>query len=147
VAALVRSVKALDAKRQDVLKRLAEARQRENNPRGEAFAEAKKLMDVAADEAGRLRLRGLLRTIIDGVYMLTVPRRSHRLCAVQINFAGGGSRHYLIHYHAAGYCREGGWDVRSFADAGPGPLDLRKPKDVAKVARLLESLELGTEGN
>lgn len=141
VPALIRAAKALDEKRQDVLKRLAEARRRENNRPAEALGEAKTLMDVATDEAGRLRLRNLLRTVIEAVYVLTVPRPSRRLCAVQIVFAGGGTRDYLIDYRPARRGSAGGWNVLSFADVA-GPLDFRKDRDVAKLVRVLERMEL-----
>lgn len=143
VPALVRSIKTLDARRQDLRRRLAAARQLESNPRGEAWAEARTLLQAARDEAGRLRLRELLRTVVESVWILIVPRRSHRLAAVQINFAGGVRRDYLIHTWAAGYCREGGWEARSFADvAAPGDLDLRRPAHVKALEKLLAEMEL-----
>jgi DNA invertase Pin-like site-specific DNA recombinase len=114
VPTLIRAVKVLEVKRQDLQQRLAVARQREANPRSVAWAEAKGLLEVAHDEESRLRLRSLLRGIIESVWMVVVPRRSHRVAAVQVYFTGGGRRSYWIHYWSAGYCRSGGWRVRSY---------------------------------
>jgi DNA invertase Pin-like site-specific DNA recombinase len=114
VPTLIRAVKVLEVKRQDLQQRLAVARQREANPRSVAWAEAKGLLDVAHDEESRLRLRSLLRGIIESVWMVVVPRRSHRVAAVQVYFTGGGRRSYWIDYWSAGYCRSGGWRVRSY---------------------------------
>jgi DNA invertase Pin-like site-specific DNA recombinase len=144
VPALVRAAKALDEKRQALVRQLSEARQREANPRGVAWAETKSLLDVAKDEPSRLRLRALLRSIVEDIHVVVVPRRSHRLCAVQMRFAGGACRDYLIHYRAAGYCREGGWDARSLADvAKPGDLDLRKPAHARALEKMLKEELIG----
>src|SRR5262249_927757 len=60
VPGLVRVLRALEDKRQELVKRLAAAQQKESNPRDRAWAEAKTLLDLATDEPTRLRLRGLL---------------------------------------------------------------------------------------
>jgi DNA invertase Pin-like site-specific DNA recombinase len=147
VPGLARVFKTLADRERDLARELALAKQRESNPRGAAWTEAKTLLDVAKDEASRLRLRDLLRQLIDRVSVLVVPRASHRLCAVQIDFASGARRPYLIHYRSAGYCREGGARSRSlkdFADVPlPDALDLRRPEDAEALTRLLESLDLG----
>jgi DNA invertase Pin-like site-specific DNA recombinase len=138
VPALVHASKTLEAKRQDLVKRLALARQKESNPQGAAWAEAQSLLDVARDEAGRLRLRALLRTIIEGVYVLVVPRASKRLAAVQIHFAEGKQHSYLILYQAAGRGRQGWQETRDFAStARSGDLDLRKPAHARKLEAAL----------
>jgi DNA invertase Pin-like site-specific DNA recombinase len=136
---LTEAGRKLDADCHALAEQLAEAQRKERQPRGVAWAEMRTLLDAAHDEATRLRLRDLLRVNVENVHVLVVPRRSHRLCAVQVNFMDGVRRSYLIHYRAAGFCREGGWSARSFAlpaaGADAAPLDLRRPAD----ARLLEA--------
>jgi DNA invertase Pin-like site-specific DNA recombinase len=95
-------------------KELASARQKEANPQGAAWQEAQTLIDVAADEAGFLRLRGLVRTIVDKIWVLVEVRGADRLAWVQLNFAAGGCRHYLIRYRTGGFNREGFWQAKSF---------------------------------
>jgi hypothetical protein len=143
VPALVRVLRTLEEKRSKLARELAEARQKESNPQSAAWAEAHSLLNVATDDATRLRLRGLLRSIIAGVWVLTVPRRSHRLAAVQINFVGGARRDYFIHYRTAGFCREGGWEATSTVWNENSPIDLSEPKGAAKVRTELERMEVG----
>jgi hypothetical protein len=101
------------------------------------------LVDVAKTEGARLRLRELLRTIIEEIVILIVPRRSHRLAAVQIFFRGGRRRDYLIHYHAAGHCRKGGWCARSLpGEIHPKDLDLRRKRDVQSLSRVLAKIDV-----
>jgi hypothetical protein len=101
------------------------------------------LMDIATSEQHRLRLRELLRTIIDDVWVLVIPRKSHRLAAVQVFFSGGGQRDYLIHYQAAAYCRKGFWKARSLKHSFPTvKLDLRDREHVKALSQMLESVDL-----
>jgi hypothetical protein len=62
----------------------------------------------------------------------------------------GGHRDFLILDRPAGRNNRGGrpaeTEVHTFAEAGAGPLDLRKPRDVAKLARALERLDLSGLG-
>src|SRR5262249_13070634 len=143
VPVLARVARRLDERLQDVLRRLAVARQQEANPRSAAWAEAKTLLAVANDEATRLRLRDLLRQIAERLWVVVVPRKSYRLCAVQILFQGGARRDYLVVYHAAGNHRPGGWKALSFADVvGADDLDLRRKADVRDLERFLAGLDL-----
>jgi DNA invertase Pin-like site-specific DNA recombinase len=108
-------------------------RQRHANPLGDQWAEAKTLLHAARDQNARLRLRGLLRGLVESVWIVIVPRGTQRIASVQIYFAedgkgAGGRRDYYIRYKTAGNGRAGGWQVRSWrADRSPlGPdLDFR----------------------
>jgi hypothetical protein len=144
--ALARVLRALGDKHQALLRRLAAAKQKEANPLSAAWSEARTLLDVARDEEQRLRLRDLLRQLVEDVWVLVVTcpaTPSHRLCAVQVNFASGTRRDYLIHYHAAGYRRPGGWWARSLATvAAPGDLDLRRPEDAQALEADLAKLDV-----
>jgi DNA invertase Pin-like site-specific DNA recombinase len=143
VPALVRVLKSLSTECDTLRKKLAMIRRRESNPRSVAWAEALTLLDVAKVEAHRLRLRDLLRTIIDEIWILIVPRKSHRLVAVQVYFAGDGRRDYLIWYQAAGHCRSGDWAaVSAREELIPDGLDLRQEQDATALAKLLTTSDL-----
>jgi DNA invertase Pin-like site-specific DNA recombinase len=143
VLTLARAAKVLEDRRNQLLERQRAAERKEAGSGGAAWAEAQGLLGVAKDEARRLRLRGLLRSLVESVWLLVVPRKTHRLAAVQFHFADGRRRDYLIHYWSAGYCREGGWEVLSSADTERlGELDIRKPKDAKALERTLLGMEL-----
>ena len=124
---------------------LAAARQREAKPTSSAWTEAKSLLDIAKNEGQRLRLRGLLRQIVDNIQILVVPRRSHRRAVVQINFVGGTRHDYLIHCWSACHHRQGGWTANSMAiqlpPAGMRP-DLRDCEHMRLVERMLTEMDL-----
>jgi DNA invertase Pin-like site-specific DNA recombinase len=145
IPALVRVLRTIDAKEQELLKRLASARRAEANPRGAAWQEMKTLLDVAADEAGRLRLRGVLAHVIESAWVLIVPidpHHGHRLCAAQFRFAGSEeTRDYLISYHAGTRARGGTYGVNSMKfGRDAGGLDLRKRTDAKALTKLLAAL-------
>src|SRR5262249_15030155 len=146
VPGLVRVLRALEDKRQELVKRLAAAQQKESNPRDRAWAEAKTLLDLATDEPTRLRLRGLLSAMVEGVWVLIVPRTPWRLAAVQLYFTGDGHRDYLIVNKAAGRWRAGGWWARSLAAvAGPADLDLSDRDHAARLEKVLSGLDLSAD--
>jgi predicted short-subunit dehydrogenase-like oxidoreductase (DUF2520 family) len=90
----------------------------------------------------RLRLRSVLRRVVEDIRLLIVPRGHDRLAAVQIWFAGSGHRDYLIFNRPARakgkktkVLTEGFSQVKSLADVTAlGPLDLRKRADAKKLA-------------
>jgi len=141
--AILKRLRDKESSHASLSRRLAEARALERHPKAASLAEANTLIEAASDEATRLRLRQLLRDAIEGVWVLVVPQSSGRLAAVQVYFAGGRSRSYLIHYEPARRGRQGNWSVLSFAAAAlPNAIDLRKPSDAAKVGKLLSRLDL-----
>jgi DNA invertase Pin-like site-specific DNA recombinase len=101
------------------------------------------LVATGGNEA-RLRLRPVLRRVIDKGWMLTVRRCSYLVCVVQFYFAGGAHRDYLIVYQSAGRNRPGGWWARSLALRGGagGGLDLRDPEEVRQFAEELSGTEI-----
>jgi hypothetical protein len=132
-----------EAEQQALAVKLSEARLREQNPLTSAFTEMTSLVDIATSEQHRLRLRELLRTLIGEVWVLVVPRKSHRLCVVQIFFRGGKRRDYLIVYKSAGYCRAGFWRAKSLSgNLSDMKLDLRDKKDVASLLQTLLEIDL-----
>jgi DNA invertase Pin-like site-specific DNA recombinase len=101
------------------------------------------MIDREGDEA-RLRLRPVLRRMIDKAMVLIVRRGSWLLCAVQLFLTQDGHRDYLIAYQAAGRGRKGGWTCRSLAPeltAGL-QLDLRRREHAAKLEKALLKLDL-----
>src|SRR5215471_18528819 len=67
---------------------------------------------------------GFPTTAIEEIWVLIVPRKSHRLCAAQIFFNGGERRDYLIHYQSAAYGCAGSWSATSLKHGLPaGKLD------------------------
>src|SRR5262249_10454767 len=90
-----------------------------------------------------LRIAAGLRNLIDEAWLLVIPRDSYRLAALQLFFAGGGRRGYLILHQTAGNHRKGGWWCRSLAHvAGPGDPDLRQPDQARQLEELLAGLDV-----
>src|SRR5262249_54735086 len=115
---LYRRLREKEAEKAALAPRLAEAKQKASHPLSASWGEAQSLlsvMDSAPDpQDSRLRLRSLLRRMIDSIWLLVVPRGHDRLAAVQIWFAGGKRcRSYLMLHKppkANKYARqEGGW--------------------------------------
>jgi hypothetical protein len=85
--------------------------------------------------------------MVEGVHCLFVAKGVRRVAAIRIQFAGGNHRDYLlVHKPATGGSvgdRPRRTVVRSFADAGTDTgLDLRKTRDAAALAKLLEKSDL-----
>ena len=62
---LFKRLRQKESEQQELSTKLTEARLREQNPKSSAFAEMVTLVDIATSEQHRLRLRELLRTIIE----------------------------------------------------------------------------------
>jgi DNA invertase Pin-like site-specific DNA recombinase len=156
VPALARVLRQLEARRKGLADRLADARLRAASPASEAWGEAKSLLDVLAaapDPAdAKLRLRAVLRRLVESVWLLVVPRGRDRLCAVQMWFTGGERRRDYLIYHRPDRANQhgvakGGWSARSLADvAAPGDLDLRRPEDAHLLEQHLAEMDLGKFG-
>jgi len=127
--------------------KLAEARQKAAHPLSEAWGEAHSLLSAVKNAPdptdAQLRLRGALRSVVESIWLLVVPRGKERLAVVQVWFAGGSHRDYMIVHRAAGNCRPGGWKVASLAPefAAKGGLDLRKREDSASLEAGLLALK------
>jgi DNA invertase Pin-like site-specific DNA recombinase len=81
-----------EARKAALVKLVADAQQRAASPLSASWGEALTLLEaldsVPDQEEARLRLRAILRRIIDSVYVLVVPLRQDRLAYVQVNFKG-----------------------------------------------------------
>jgi DNA invertase Pin-like site-specific DNA recombinase len=111
-----------------------------------AWKELPSLVDLIrehGDEA-RLKIRGVLRSIVEDARLLLVRRRSYLLAACQFFFSGGEAvRSYLVVYQSPGRCRVGGLQCAiSLAEvAGPEDLDLRRRDQAAKLESDLLKLD------
>lgn len=155
VAAIGRTLRRLETQKAELVKRLSEARQRAASPLSETWGEAQTLLaalDAAPDrEEARLRLRSILRRVVDSVRLLAVARgRFRRLAAVQFWFKDGERcRDFVILHEAAGPPTLGrdkaDWWAQSFSGVGlDGDLDLRKPAHAVRLSRVLEKIDLDT---
>jgi DNA invertase Pin-like site-specific DNA recombinase len=151
LAPLVDVLRALEAKRAATAEDLAEARRKAASPLSGAWGECRSLLDAldtAPDrEDARVRLRSAIRRVVEGVWCLFVARGCVRLAAVQVWFAGGAHRDYLIlHRPAAGGAvpaRRPRSEVCSTADVvALGELDLRKRAHARELERELLAVDL-----
>jgi DNA invertase Pin-like site-specific DNA recombinase len=152
VQALARVLRKLEEEKRDLAQRLAQARQKAARPLSAAWGEAQTLvgaLGAAPDPLeARLRLRSVLRRIVDGIWLLVVARGHDRLCAVQIWFAERNKhRDYLVLHRPPKANKqkrvEGGWWCQSLATvAKPGDLDLRKPDHVRRLEKSLATMSL-----
>jgi DNA invertase Pin-like site-specific DNA recombinase len=157
VAALANALRVLEGRKRDLAGQLSEARQKAAHPLSEAWGEAKSLpaiLNSAPDpEAARLRLRAVLRRIIDSIFLLVVPRGRDRLAAVQVWFAGSMKhRDYLVLHRppkANGSARTTGqWWARSLATVvKPGDLDLRRREDARLLEEALAAVDLSADAS
>jgi hypothetical protein len=144
----------LDAKKLAWGARLADARHKAAHPLSESWGEMQSLAAVLENAPdpidARLRLKAAVQRVVESVWVLIVPRGGTRLAAVQVYFAGKGRRRdYLLMYRQARgngiTYTPGGWWARSLASMPrTGDLDLRSPKDVAKLEKFLLALDLAT---
>jgi DNA invertase Pin-like site-specific DNA recombinase len=144
---LFRRLRAKEEAHRSLVERLNAAREKAAHPLSEAWGEAHTLLgalDGAPDPRdARLRLRSVLRRVVEEIRLLVVPRGACRLAAVRVQFAGDGHRDYLIFYRPARTGRPEQHRVRSFKEADiPTDLDLRDRKDAADLARTLERVDV-----
>jgi DNA invertase Pin-like site-specific DNA recombinase len=137
----------------ELIDQLKTANEEKASPLGEAWGECQTLLEAletAPDlEEARVRLRAILRRIVDAIWLLSVPRGRDRLCAVQIWFAGRERhRDYLI-FHRPGTggsvgIRPAKSRVCSLSSVGPARVDFRKPTDARKLESLLAAVDMET---
>jgi DNA invertase Pin-like site-specific DNA recombinase len=148
VAALARVLRSQEARKRQLAEELTEARLKAASPLGESWGRCKGILatlDAAPDpREARLRLRGVLRRIVDSIWILVTPRGLDRLAVVQLWFAGGARhRDYIVLSRPANNFlgREASWSVRSFAAvAGEGQLDLRDRDHARRLEKVLGTL-------
>jgi DNA invertase Pin-like site-specific DNA recombinase len=146
--ALSKASRALDEREKELREQLAAAEAEAGNPAGECWGEAMSLIDALDTDpeppARRVKLRSLLRQLVEEIWILVVPLSAMRRCAaVQVFFESGVCRHYLIFCQSGGRGREAFWQAWSLADVvQAGDLDLRKRQDAAALEKELLARDL-----
>jgi DNA invertase Pin-like site-specific DNA recombinase len=143
-----------ETEKRAIAEQLVQAHQEAATPVSHAWKECGSLLkalDTAPDaEEARVKLRAALRRMVEGCWCLFVARGATRLAAVQIWFAGGAHRDYLILHKAA----TGGsvgvrpirWWARSLGEVSPGKLDLRRREDVRQLEVALATADSSLDG-
>jgi hypothetical protein len=144
--ALVGVLRNLESDEERVASELQEELARTVKPAARAWRELPSLIDLIrrSDDPDdvRLKLRSVLRRVVEGMWVLIVSRGSFRFACVQMFFVGGERRDYVILHQTAGYRRKGGWWARSLADAAAlGPLDLRQPDHARRLEKALAAID------
>jgi DNA invertase Pin-like site-specific DNA recombinase len=141
-------LKEFAARKKALSAELAEANQQVASPLSESWGELRSCAGLLAADGGdelRERVRSALRRTVDGLWVL-IRKGRPRVAAVQVWFKGKPARQRscLIVYHQAQnnglVSRPARTEVRSFASAAGG-LDLRRPRDAQKLAKVLESID------
>jgi DNA invertase Pin-like site-specific DNA recombinase len=141
LAALLREKEDLE---EVIAGRLQDELARSARPAERGWREFPTLADLITkkgDEA-RLRLRVVLRGLIDDVRVVIVRRGCWRLCGAQAIFTGGACRAFLIASQAGGYNRKGGWAACSLGGLAPEDFDLRTLAGARNLEQYLLSLDL-----
>jgi DNA invertase Pin-like site-specific DNA recombinase len=135
-------IDSLMAERKRIISSLEAAKAEAANPAGETLGECNSLARLLADAEGaerdelRARVRAALRRLVVEAWLLVVPTKWGKVVALQVWFREGGHRDFLFAYAHRAFDRG---RTRKFT-AG-GPLDLRKRKDAAALARTLGKLD------
>ena len=143
-------IEALQAERKQVAERRAVLEREKGGREAGDLGETHTLIDLLARakpedrEDLRRRLKGRIRQLVSGVWIVIHRRGKTCLCAVQVWFRGGDRRRdYLIVHTSRAKTAGEQLSVRSLAaDATPGKLDLRDPKHAARLASAMEKIEL-----
>jgi hypothetical protein len=138
----------LQAERKQVIERRAELEQEEDGRSSADLGEAQSLIGMlegAAPEQRedlRRRLKGRIRQLVTGGWVVIVRQGRRAVCGLQFWFRGGRRRDYAI-LHKAGsrYTAEQWWARSLSTAAAPGDLDLRKRADAEKLEALLSVLD------
>lgn len=141
---VVGTIREKHAERKTLVERLDAAKTKAASPLSSAWGETKGLietLDAAKDQRDvRVRLRQVLARIVERIDCLFTPGGGRRVGAVQVRFAGGRHRDYLIHYTPPHGPTEtpAKWSAESFAEAGlPDMLDLRQPDHTKRLEAAL----------
>jgi DNA invertase Pin-like site-specific DNA recombinase len=159
LAAIADALRQLTAREAELVGRLDEAAEEAARPLEGTWRDARdlaELLDRAPPEEVediRLRLRAALRRIVESIWIYVCRRGRDRLAAVQVRFAGGGMREYVIQHRGPRGNQSGRvpgwWRVASMrspygihhpdspAWIGLCPFDMADPAGVERVEELL----------
>jgi DNA invertase Pin-like site-specific DNA recombinase len=148
---IARRVTGLEKRQAELGQALAEAQAKAARPAEAAWDDFRSLA-AAIDDAddpddARLRVRTALRRTVEDILLLVVPRGHTRLAAVQVYFAGGRHRDYLLLHQHGTTGAAGARPARSWAKTrGPGEVpgggDLRDPEQARQLAEQLSGMDL-----
>jgi DNA invertase Pin-like site-specific DNA recombinase len=97
-------------------------------------------------DTARLRIRPVLRVIVEEVRVLLVKRGARVIAAVQFFFPGGARRFYAVLHSPACRNRPGYWRCLDLADlTRSGPFDLRCQADARDMESALSAAEIPGE--
>jgi DNA invertase Pin-like site-specific DNA recombinase len=148
-------IEELQAERKQVSRRKAELEEEEDGRATADLGETKTLIDLLdrarpeQREDLRRRLKGRIRQLVLGAWVLMVRRGMTCLCAVQLHFrAGERRRDYLLIHRPGNRYREGTWRAWSLADVTkPRDLDLRKRDHARRLEKALAVIDLSEIGD
>jgi DNA invertase Pin-like site-specific DNA recombinase len=140
----------LQVERKQVSKRKAELEEEEDGRAPADLGETHTIINLLAKarpgqrEELRRRLKGRIRQVVAGAWVVIVRRGRTCLCGVQLHFrAGERRRDYVITHKPGTRYGPGQWWARSLAAVvKAGDLDLRRPSDAAALEDLLLALDL-----
>jgi hypothetical protein len=111
---------------------------------GEAQSLIQMLADVQEEqrEQVRRRLKGRIRELVQGLWVVIVRHGRRCLCAVQIWFRGADKcRHYLITHKPGTRYTEGDWGGKSLTTTAKLG-DLRKQNQPRRLQTMLATVDL-----
>lgn len=146
-------ITALEARKREVVEKLSTARQIAAHPLRESWGEAQTLLstlDTAPDKLeARVKLRAVIRRVVESMWIAVVPRGRSRLCEVQMYFTAGKRRDYMILYtptkaNGKGTTPPGTWvtTLTGHDSHGLNNYDLRESPDDQCAISALEELPL-----
>lgn len=147
------AVRELEADLRRTREQLAKVKAREAAPTAEAWGEFKSItaaLEAAPDlDAARLRLRAVLRRMVESVWCLFMPAgNGPRLAWVQVNYAGTDKRHEFVIAHRPRHGTRANEEhpavtvVVELAEAiGRGGFDLREAGDAADLEQSLAAID------
>jgi hypothetical protein len=145
-AALFQRLRAREAERKDLATKLESLRRQMSHPASEAWGEAQSLLatlyNTPDPKAARQKLQGLLAQLLDGIWLLVVPRGLHRFCAAQARFKTGKVREFFLYKASASHHTQGWCYCIAVDHADDDMFDLRDPGQVAEAEAELLSLPL-----
>jgi hypothetical protein len=152
IPSLARALRQLESELQEIDVAIETARAKKATPTVDAWGACHTLVDALAaapdPEDTRRRLRAMLARVIEGIWLLVVPRGRVRLAAVRVQFRDSPQhRDYFIYHRPprsnGKATRPGEWKVFSIAIPGKAnELDLRQPAQAGVLEKALELLNV-----
>jgi len=139
--ALADVLRATEEAEESAANDLQDELERTTKPLARSWEELPTLADAVQNapdpEAARLKLRPLLRSLVESAHMFVAQRGAWHAAVLQFHFVGGEQRSYLIAHRLAANQRPALYPKpHSFAGPRGAALDLRKAADVKTAERL-----------